>query len=76
MIAGLLIAVLHLSVLDRFETSDRVRVAVAAVDTDSAHRLAASIPNATTLGDSAVFIANVTREELIRIGSDTSVTAV
>lgn len=76
MIHGLLIAVLHLTVLDRFETSERVRVAVAATDGGAAHRLSETVSGATTLGDSGVFIASVTRAELNRIASDASVTAI
>lgn len=76
MIAGLLIAVLNLTVLDRFDTAERVRVAVATGDADASRRLSATIPNATTLGESGVFIATVTRDELNRIAADTSVTSI
>ena len=76
MIAGLLIAVLNLTVLDRFEHTDRVRIVVATKDANASQRLAATVAHSSQLGDTSVFIADVTREEAEEIAADAAVTGI
>jgi subtilisin family serine protease len=72
-IGGLLLVVLQLTILERFESAERVRIAVAASDAASSRRLSASLSEVTELGDSGVFIAAVTRDELVALAADRSV---